>query len=435
MDESIINSKVLDKLKKLGKESIIEFLGIKDSWSGAFTTKLLFRNKIYSECGEIIYNTFFHNKNGWLCESEKRLLNSETHRSSEKEAIDKINNKIRDLGKPIKFLGFENNKWEGYNKSIISLLNIEFNEVGNIKYSEFIKRGWLCKSELTMIKRNSGRYIKESDAINNITSKLSNLEDNINLVFIKFDGEWKGSTNSKIILQNLDDGKECSILYSQFMRKTWKSGQFMKGETLRNNFLMREEIGKRIIFDHLELLNKILKPHIFKFIGWDNWLGANNKTKLIIDQDGSSHKISYVSFLRKFSPFNINIKEEKCGEILTNLRLVFIRQYKIKNPYKSLNRDNFIVDFYIPEINTIIEYDGEQHYQSIDHFGGYEKFVERVYRDRCLEDYCRDNNIKLLRIPYLDNDRLEEVIRAFIIEGEDITTHIQPKLLPALIYD
>ena len=36
----------------------------------------------------------------------------------------------------------------------------------------------------------------------------------------------------------------------------------------------------------------------------------------------------------------------------------------------SYNNHKFIVDFFIKEYNTIIEYNGEQHYMPIEHFGG-----------------------------------------------------------------
>lgn len=100
-------------------------------------------------------------------------------------------------------------------------------------------------------------------------------------------------------------------------------------------------------------------------------------------------------------------------------------------------KDSIIVDYYIPNKNMIIEYNGQQHYKYIQFFhrGGYQAFVNQVNRDNVLREFCEANDIKLLQIPYVDNSRLEEVIHAFIKEGKDITTKIQPKLLPAIIYD
>lgn len=62
-------------------------------------------------------------------------------------------------------------------------------------------------------------------------------------------------------------------------------------------------------------------------------------------------------------------------------------------------------DFYIPESNTCIEYQGEQHYRPVN-FGGisdedaYNIFLKTQHHDEIKRNYCVDNNIKLICIPY-----------------------------------
>ena len=57
-------------------------------------------------------------------------------------------------------------------------------------------------------------------------------------------------------------------------------------------------------------------------------------------------------------------------------------------------------DFYLPQYNSIIEYDGGQHFKPIPFFGGYDAFEARVKHDKIKDQYCETNNIRLLRIPY-----------------------------------
>ena len=86
-------------------------------------------------------------------------------------------------------------------------------------------------------------------------------------------------------------------------------------------------------------------------------------------------------------------------------------------------------------IKLIIEYDGKQHYEFTSFFQStYQNFVNQINRDRCLEQYCKENNIKLLRISYKDNNRIPEIIKIFFEEGKDITTKVEPKLLPVLYH-
>lgn len=69
-------------------------------------------------------------------------------------------------------------------------------------------------------------------------------------------------------------------------------------------------------------------------------------------------------------------------------------------------------DFYIPELNACIEYDGEQHFKAVDLFGGEEGLKTRQFHDQIKTDYCQNNNISLLRIKYDEN--IEEKLNSFI---------------------
>lgn len=70
-------------------------------------------------------------------------------------------------------------------------------------------------------------------------------------------------------------------------------------------------------------------------------------------------------------------------------------------------------DFYLPKNNKCIEFDGKQHFEPIDHFGGEESFETLQRHDRMKRNYCRTQRIPLLRINYKDKDidtKLEEFL-------------------------
>lgn len=72
-----------------------------------------------------------------------------------------------------------------------------------------------------------------------------------------------------------------------------------------------------------------------------------------------------------------------------------------------------IVDFQIVLNNKtyFIEYNGVQHYQPIEYFGGEKYFFIQQERDRVLKEYCETNEIKLLEIKYdLPKLEIEELI-------------------------
>jgi hypothetical protein len=75
--------------------------------------------------------------------------------------------------------------------------------------------------------------------------------------------------------------------------------------------------------------------------------------------------------------------------------------------YLPYNENNYMVgkdkDFYIPKTGIIFEYDGIQHFQLNEHFGGEEEFIKRIHSDKEKNSYCKNNDIKLVRIPYTTN--------------------------------
>lgn len=84
---------------------------------------------------------------------------------------------------------------------------------------------------------------------------------------------------------------------------------------------------------------------------------------------------------------------------------------------KSVNIDGhrYRFDFYLPDYNLMIEYDGEHHYNPVT-YGTLtdeeaENNLERRQKfDRIKDNYCYRNNINLLRIPYWEKRNIEEII-------------------------
>ena len=59
--------------------------------------------------------------------------------------------------------------------------------------------------------------------------------------------------------------------------------------------------------------------------------------------------------------------------------------------------------FFEDEIK-LIEYDGKQHFEPVDYWGGEKYFNLLQENDKIKDKYCKENNIDLLRIPYWDFD-------------------------------
>jgi phage FluMu protein Com len=77
-----------------------------------------------------------------------------------------------------------------------------------------------------------------------------------------------------------------------------------------------------------------------------------------------------------------------------------------------INKKKLRFDFYIPEKNICIEYNGIQHYQKVDRFGGEETFNYQKYNDSIKSNFCKENSINLLIISYKDSiiEKMKELI-------------------------
>lgn len=66
---------------------------------------------------------------------------------------------------------------------------------------------------------------------------------------------------------------------------------------------------------------------------------------------------------------------------------------------------NKFFDFYLPEYNTYIEYDGIQHFEVIPNWGGEERLTVQRYRDNEANKWCKKHQIRLVRIAYNEDVR------------------------------
>lgn len=73
------------------------------------------------------------------------------------------------------------------------------------------------------------------------------------------------------------------------------------------------------------------------------------------------------------------------------------------------NKDVLPFDFYLPKHNLIIEYDGPYHYKNISGKLG----IQRKH-DNIKNEYCRINNINLLRVPYWEEFQMIKHIESAI---------------------
>lgn len=141
----------------------------------------------------------------------------------------------------------------------------------------------------------------------------------------------------------------------------------------------------------------------------------NNATYLLVWCGNPNHKPYKVKF-NNFKDCNSRCPEcnttskgeEKIKEILIKYNIKFNQQYLFND---CRNTRPLPFDFYLPQYNIAIEYDGRQHYK-LDCFNmNLLDLMNLKYNDNKKTQYCNDNNIKLIRIPYWDFNNIEKILK------------------------
>ena len=148
-----------------------------------------------------------------------------------------------------------------------------------------------------------------------------------------------------------------------------------------------------------------------------NYINKSNKIIITCPEHGDFEQVANVHLNGSGCPKCSESHGEKLiRNLLENLNVCYEYQ---KHLNLNLNNKLIIVDFYIEYKDKIyiIEYNGRQHYEPIDYFGGEETFKRQQLRDILLEKYCELNNIQLIILTYDQNENvIESILNSYFKE-------------------
>ena len=150
-----------------------------------------------------------------------------------------------------------------------------------------------------------------------------------------------------------------------------------------------------------DFIQKARKVHGDKYdYSLVNYKNSQTKIKIICPVHGLFEQIPNDHLQNSGCPFCKESKgEKKIAKYLIEHNIVFKREYKF---FDCKNINYLFFDFYLPELNTCIEYDGEQHFISVKCWGGKKGFKKTQERDKIKTDYCLKNHIRIIRIKYTE---------------------------------
>lgn len=200
----------------------------------------------------------------------------------------------------------------------------------------------------------------------------------------------------KMRLANLLNGRSCPECGYEKARKRYQ--------------LPLDQVEKRILECNGVLLNK------------EEYVNNSYKNLLIkCPECGKPFTTSLVLFTQHGGQVcfdcsnNESIGEKRIRKFLEEHNILF-EQEKWFPDCKDIKPLPF--DFYLPELQTIIEFDGRQHFEETHLFSFSYEITHK--HDLIKNEYCQNNNIRLIRIPYKKINKIEQILSEEINLHKDI---------------
>ena len=181
-------------------------------------------------------------------------------------------------------------------------------------------------------------------------------------------------------------------------------GRFKNGARCQKCHLMNNNLSTTHTCEYIE---KQLSLKGYKLLSTEY---VNAHSRILIEcPEGHKFETKYNSFQQgcRCPHCNESKGERETSQILHELNIKYIKQYRFED---CKFKYTLPFDFYLPDYNICIEYDGELHYEISKHHGGLDKFIDTKIRDTVKNEYCKNNNIKLIRIPYWEFSNIKEII-------------------------
>lgn len=181
-------------------------------------------------------------------------------------------------------------------------------------------------------------------------------------------------------------------------------GHFLKGHRCKICSHARRGLTRRL--DCAQVDKELLEIG-YRRIG--EYSGTDKKL-LIICNNNHETEMSLTNIRRgiRCKYCNSSIVERRIMKYLSSLKVSFEKEFSFRNidtetymyfDFAVFNSDDTTIDF-------VIEFDGRHHFEEVAIYDAtLEEFQER---DRRKNNYCREFNIPLLRIPYTELDNVEK---------------------------
>ena len=197
--------------------------------------------------------------------------------------------------------------------------------------------------------------------------------------------------------------------FNTFIQETVLFKNFVIPENYNSNTIIEStctlcgEKNYKTMYDYLRGRGCMCQSHAKKLTKEEYQKRIGDSYELLSEYDGLNNNVLIrhkdCGFIYKTKALHISCPkckgsngEKEIRYWLKNNNIFFIEEY-------GINIENHLLrfDFYLPDLNIFIEYQGIQHYEPIEYFGGEAQFKKQQYYDNLKRKYADG---RLLEIKY-----------------------------------
>ena len=347
------------------------------------------------------------------------MTRRKTNEEFKKEVVDLVGNEYTFLG------NYVNNHTK---------LRVKHNKCGNVYEvipNAFLSKGNRCPYCAGLVKKTNEQFKKEIyDLVGDEYTFLDAYVNSKTKIRVKHN---KCNHIYKVIPNSFFTGKRCPYCYgtpkktdTEFKKEVYNLvgneytflGSYTDNKTKirvkHNKCGHTYEVRPRDFLSHqsrcpycsgnMHKINQQFQKEVFDLVGdeytfLDSYVNTHTKLRVKHNTCGTIYKVRPYSFLQGHGcpVCNSSKGETIIAKILDTLNINYEPQ-KTFDGLKDVQPLSY--DFFIPDQDTLIEYQGIQHYQPIEYFGGESQFKLQQKHDKMKSDYAKIHNYNLIAVPY-----------------------------------
>lgn len=199
-----------------------------------------------------------------------------------------------------------------------------------------------------------------------------------------------------------------------------KPNNFMSGHRCPN--CRYEKLSKKTRKKKEDFESQVLNLVGFEYELMSEYLGNKKHIKIKHKLCNHTYEVLPTNFLRgtRCPKCRESKGERAVADYLSSEDITHEREYTFDN---LTSRGHLRFDFALLDargrVYALIEYDGIQHFKEVSVWDGEEGLIKRQYHDNLKDEYCLDNGIPLLRIPYWDVNNIDNILDEFLSKRGD----------------